>query len=223
MAPTEFAAHRPGLLGVLYAEDFDDEGDIVPAAAETSPGPPPELIEPVFSAAELEAACAEARAAGRLEAEHGLAASRTQMLGLLAAGVADGRAGAAAAATQAAESVAKCMMGVLAACLPALCERHGAAELSALARTVLPGLTDEPKIVVRLHPTMLPGIQAELAELDFELAERVQLLPTEAVAPGDVRISWADGSVTRHAGKTRHLVEDALAALGLLEREDAHA
>ena len=214
--------NRPGLLGVLYAEDFDDEGGVT-VVAEESPAAQPEVIEPLFTAAELEAACAEARAAGRMEAEHGLAASRTHMLGLLVAGMADGRAGARAAAMEAAGSIAKCMLSALAACLPAMCQQHGVAELNALCRAVLPGLVDEPKIVVRIHGDMIPGMQAELADLDFELAERIQLLATEAVMPGDVRISWADGSVTRNAGKARQLVEDALASLGLLEREITYA
>ncbi len=222
MAAPDFRPHHAGLLGVLYAEDFDDDGQALPSPEET-PLPEPEVIEPTFSAAELEAARAESRTAGRIEAEHGLAASRTRMIGLLAAGIADGRAGAHAAAMEAAESVAKCMLSTLLACLPALCERHGAAELRALSRAVLPGLVDEPKIVVRVHPHMLPGMQAEMADMDFELAERVHLLPTEAVAPGDARISWADGSVTRNAGKARQIVEDALASLGLLQREIADA
>ena len=214
--------HRQSLLGVLYAEDFDDDGT-APHAAEDTPAAEPEVIEPTFTVTELEAARAEGRAAGRAEAERGLAASRTHMLGLLATGVADGRAGAADAAIRAADSVAKCMLGVLLACLPAMCERHGVAELRALSRAVLPGLVDEPKIVVRVHPHMLPPMQAEVAALDFELAERIQLLPTEAVAPGDLRISWADGSVTRDTGKARTIIEDALAGLGLLQREIADA
>ncbi len=221
MMATDFRPHRPGVLGVLYAEDFDDDGT-APQLPET-PQAEPEVIEPTFTASELEAARAEGRATGRAEAERGVAASRAHMLGLLAAGIADGRAGAHQAAMQAAESVAKCMLSVLATCLPALCERHGAAELTALSRAVLPGLVDEPKVVVRIHPHMLPTMQAELATLDFELSERIQVLPTEAVAPGDLRISWADGSVTRDAGRARHLIENALAALGLLQPENADA
>lgn len=222
MTATAFHPNRPSLLGVLYAEDFDDDGTALPVA-EAEPLAEPEVIEPTFTLAELEAARAEARAAGRAEAERSVAASRTHMLGLLAAGVADGRAGAHDAAVAVADGVARCMLGALVACLPALCQHHGAAEVSALSRIVLPGLVDEPKIVVRINPHMLPAMQDEVASLDFELAERIQVLPTEAVAPGDMRISWADGSVTRDAGKARLIIEDALASLGLLQREIAHA
>ena len=222
MTSIDFTNRRAALFGVLYAEDFDDDGTAMPPSDEPA-APEPEIIEPSFTAAELEAARAEGRAAGLAEAERGLVASRTHMMGLLAAGVADGRAGAQAAAMQAAESVAKCMLSTLLACLPALCQHHGAAEVSALTRAVLPGLMDEPKIVVRVNPHMVPAMQAEIASLDFELAERVHLLPTEAMAPGDARISWADGSVTRDAGRARQLVGDALSSLGLLQREIGHA
>ncbi len=209
--------NRPNLLGVLYAEDFDLDGA---APAETAE---PEVIDPVFTAAELEAARAEGRAAGHMEAERGLAASRAHMLGLLATGVADARDAAKEVAEAAAEGVAKCMLGALAACLPAMCERHGAEELRALARYVLPAMHDEPRITVRVNPHMIAAMQAEVAALDFEIAERVHLLPTDAIAPGDARISWAEGCAVRDAGRARRAVEDALDALGLLEREIAHA
>ena len=211
---------RPSLLGVLYAEDFDDDGG-APAAADALPEP--EVIEPSFTAAELDAARVEARAAGRLDAERGVAASRNHMLGLLATGVADARAAAAEVAEAAAEGVARCMLGALAACLPALCERHGAEELRALVRMVLPAMQDEPRITVRVNPRMLPAMQAEVAALDFEIAERVHLLATDALPPGDARISWVDGSAVRDAGRARAAVQDALSALGLLEQEMADA
>jgi flagellar assembly protein FliH len=141
------------------------------------------------------------------------------MLSLLATGIADSRAGAREAAMAAAESMAKLMLTMLNLCLPALCKHHAAAELSALAKIILPGLIDEPKIVVRVNPQMVPVMEAEVAALDFELAERIHLLPTDAVAPGDARISWGDGSVIRDAGSARRMVEDALASMGLLQRE----
>ena len=78
MTVTAAYSPRPGLLGVLYAEDFDDDG-VQPAFSEPHPGPEPEIIEPTFSALELDAARAEAREIGRLEAEHALAASRTRL------------------------------------------------------------------------------------------------------------------------------------------------
>ena len=222
---------RPSLVGVLYAEDFDD-ADLAPAparpswrratdrpAAEAKSAEPvePEVAETSFTAAELDTARAEGREAGRVEAERGLAASRASMVGLLATGLAEVQGSAQGVAEMAAEGVARCLLSMMAACLPALCERHGAAEVQALARAVLPALVDEPRITVRVHPYMQAAMQTEVAALDIELAERVHLVPTEAVAPGNARISWADGSVVRDAARARRAVEDALAALGLFD------
>jgi flagellar biosynthesis/type III secretory pathway protein FliH len=213
-----FGSRQSGVLGVLYAEDFDDLGESLRHAA-PDPVPEPEIIEPSFTRAELDAARAEARAAGRAEMERGLSATRLHMLSLLANGVAESRAGAREVSMAAAESMAKLMLTMLNLCLPALCKHHGAAELSALVKTILPALIDEAKIIVRVNTQMVPVMEAEVAALDFELAERINVLPTDAVAPGDARISWADGSVTRDAGSARRLVEDALASMGLLQRE----
>ncbi len=222
MMVTATRALRPGLLGVLYAEDFDDEGT-VRASGDHDPAQEPEAIEPVFTPAEIDAARTEARLAGRVEAEHGLAAARNQLLELLAVGLADARAGAHDAAAAAAEGVARCMLSALAACLPTFCARHGAAELRALAGALLPALTDEPKITMRIHPQMLPMMQAELQAMDPDLAGRVHVSPTDAVAPGDARITWRDGSAVRDAARVRSAFEDGLALLGLSEKEHAHA
>ncbi len=212
---------RPGLLGVLYAEDFDD-GE--PSAAPgPEPAPEPEIIEPMFTASELEAARAEGRQAGRAEAEHGLAGSRNHQLALLATGLADARAEARTVAESAAEAVARTMLGVLASCLPAFCERHGAGEVRALARALLPALSEEPRVTVRINPHMMAVMQAELAGMDAEFAERVHLLPADAVPPGDARISWAEGSVVRDAARARAAFEEGLAELGLLQRERTDA
>ena len=206
---------RPTLVGVLYAEDFDDEAK--PPVEHEEP-PEPELIEPMFTGVELDAARAEAKLAGRAEAERGIIASRVQLLSLIATSMTEAQDGARAAAEHTAEAVARCMLTALTACLPALCERHGAGELRALARAVLPALTDEPRITVRIHPHMVAVLEEELATLDFEIAERVHLVATDAIAPGDARINWAEGSAVRDAARARSAVHDALAALGLHER-----
>lgn len=212
---------RDALIGVLYAEDFDAD-DTIPVAAPivaSAPPPEPEVIEPTFSADDLAMARDEARLQGRTEAEHGLAAARVRMLDLIAAGLADAREAAAAVAEARADTIGRIMLSAMVACLPALCSRHGAIELRALVQAVLPELVDEPRITVRVNPQMAAAMNAEITALDPDLAERIVLLPTDAMPPGDARITWQDGQAIRDAGQARRLLEDALAALGLLERE----
>lgn len=211
---------QTALLGALYAEDFDAT-EIVAVVPDDVPDPEP--ADPVFTAADMEAARAEGHATGRAESDHGLMATRVQMLGLVGLGMHDATAAATLVAEAASEAIARTMLGAMAACLPALCTQHGEAELRALARALLPNLVDEPRITVRLNPLMVAGLTLELAELNPDVAGRVVLLPADQMAPGDVRISWQDGSAVRHAGQARLAVEDALAALGLLEKETIDA
>ncbi len=209
---------RRRVIGVLYAEDFDAE----PAAEDIPPDsdvPEPEVIEPFFTAEELEAAREEGRTAGRAEAERGIAASRLHMLERIADALAEAQGEAATVAESAATGTARAMLSALATCLPTLCERHGAAEVQALVRIVLPGLVDQPRVSVRIHPRLEPVIAAELSALDSEFAERVVLLPNDAIAPGDVKITWEGGAALRDAGRVCAALNESLAALGLYEEE----
>lgn len=200
---------------VLYAEDFDDyPADLVVAT------PEPEIIDPVFTLAELESARAAAHAAGvaaeRARAEGADAAARTRALEYIAAALADAREAARHAAEDAAEGLAQAVLSVVAAGLPALCVHHGDAEARALLAALLPTLGSEPRITIRLNPRLASIVQADLAGLDADLAAAIHLTPTEALAPGDVRVSWDGGACQRSAAAACDAVRNALAPLGLL-------
>ena len=208
---------RRAFLGVMYAEDFDV--DRRARKPEPEVVPEPEIVEPVFTAADVEAARSEGRAVGLTESEHSLLATRVQMLTTIASGMADAQAAGTTVAEATAEAIARIVLSALAAIMPALCAQHGAMEVQAIARALLPRLADEPRITVRVHPLMMSAMTDEIGALDHEVAEHVLLIPTEQIPPGDARLSWQSGSAVRDAGRMRATVEDALAALGLLEKE----
>ena len=192
------------------------------------PGPcrSPKSSSPVFTAAELEAARAEARQAGRTEAEHGLTASRNRLLALLADGMLPKPAGGAyAAAEAAAEGVAR------SACwarwrMPAgsCASSHGAARIAragsdpccpALSR----GAAHHRSASTRTWSAVVDAGRGRVV-LDVEIAERVHVLPTDAMPPGDARITWADGSAVRDTGASAGWRSWRTGgALGLLQRE----
>ena len=142
-----------------------------------------------------------------------------QRLDQIASFLATAQAGADAVAEAAADSIARTMLSALAACLPALCARHGAGEVQAVMQAVLPGLVHEPRVAVRVNPLLIPAMTAEIAALDSEIAERVALVPVDAMAPGDVRVTWQDGAAVRDTARICAAVNDVLASLGLLEQE----
>jgi flagellar assembly protein FliH len=172
---------------------------------------------PVFTVADMESAHAAGRAAARLEIATSQAAKRINLLGQIANGIVESRAACAEAAEETAEAVARTMLSALAACLPALCARHGETELRAFVRAVLPSLVDEKRITIRINPAMIPGIAEEIAALEPAIVACTVLDPLESMAPGDAQVTWQDGSAIRDSAKIRTAIEDALAALGLLE------
>ena len=202
------------ILGVLYAEDFD-EADAPRPAAE------PEVIEPSFTLAELEAARAEGREEGErramLDRRANAAQAGADALAALAAAMAEAREEARLLAEAAAEAVSRTALSMLGGALPAFCSRHGDGEVRALVRQLLPMLAREPRAVVRVNPHTLPGVQAELAAADPELAARITLIPTDALPPGDLRASWDEGSLTRDSAAIGAAMRRALAELGLAD------
>ena len=215
MEPLPRASQRPGGAGVLFAEDFD-----VPETA-----PDPEVIEAVFSASEMagarDAAWLAGHAAGVQEvAASGEAATR-RALETIAREISAERDVAAVRAEQLAEAIAGLLLSSLAAAFPALCASYGDAEVRAIFRAVLPALTQEPAITVRANPRTAAALASEIERLDPDLAVHVQTTAYDAMPPGDVRITWRNGSSVRDASALWRQVAAVLVPAGLLRTDAA--
>lgn len=207
----------PGpVLGILYAEDFDD-----PAPETPPPIPEPDLEPraPVLTQADIDRACAEAVQRARLLWEGEQAGQRGAALAAIAEAVRQSRNAAEREAHALAEGTAMTMLAMLSGVLPRLCERHGPDEARALAQLLLPTLRNEPRISIRAHPALVPALEDDLTQLDPELAGAVTIAGTP-MAPGDLRVSWDRGSLRRDTAKILTAIQDALAQLGLLEPID---
>ena len=200
--------------GVLL---FDDDFDL-PAAA--SPPPEPEIIEPVFTAAELEAAreaaAREARDAALVESDTSTRATIGRALTAMAQEMAAARGEVAVDAAATAEAVTRLLLDCFATGFPALSARHGPEEAAAVLRHILPVLHREPKITVRVSPHIATAMRAEIEAMDPDLAARVTLIPTDAMAADDVRIGWENGGAIRETRALWTQIENILAPAGLL-------
>jgi flagellar biosynthesis/type III secretory pathway protein FliH len=200
--------------GVLL---FDDDFDL-PARP-----PEPELIEPVFTAAELMAAREEAGQDARdraiMEINDSARTAASRALTEIAVQITAMQEAAAAIAEQSAEAIARLLLDCFAIAFPALTVRHGPGELAALLREILPALHREPKITVRINPHLIPVMTEEVHSLDADLAARVRLIPADSVAVGDVRVTWEHGSAIRDAASLWSQIESVLAPAGLLNLE----
>lgn len=197
----------------LFEEDFDR-----PPPPETPPEP--EIIEPVYSAAELAAARAEAWREGhdtaQAEAHASDTASAAAALRLIAEQVAASRAEAAIVAEQESGALAGLLMDCLGAAFPVLCAAHGEAELLAIMRILLPALTQEQRVVVRIHPDSALAAQQEIERLDPDLLPLVELSPAVAIPRGDIRVAWRGGGAVRDCVALWNQIAGILAPAGLL-------
>lgn len=201
----------PGVL--LFDEDFD----LPPPSAE------PEVIEPVYTVAELtaarEAAAQESRDRALMEAEGSGRAAARRALTEMAAQLGAAEAEAAAVAEQTSAAIARLLLDCFATAFPALSARHGANEVAAVVQSILPALHRESKIIVRVNPHLIAAMTEELGTLDAELVTRVRLVPTDALALGDARVTWDNGSATRDTTSLWRQIENVLTQAGLLNSE----
>ena len=207
-----FTPTRPGSAS-LFDEDFDRP----PAPP---PPPEPEVIEPVFTVAELDSARETAWREGHdtalADAEKSATVIAGRVFAHIAAQLDTARAEASKIAEQSAEAIAHLLLDYFATAFPALSALHGVNEVRAIIRTVLPPLRQEPKIAIRLDPVSARSVAHEIERLDPDLVDRIDLIPTDAMKAGDLRITWRNGSAVRDTGALWQQVADILAPAGLL-------
>ncbi len=212
MIRTASIPEAPPLPGVLFAEDFDE-----PPRRPAPPAPPPEPeeIEPVYSLADLERAHADGVLAGRAEAQSDQARALANAIAAIGAQLQDAGPAAARVAEAAAEALAQMLLAMLSAALPTLCRRHGEAEARAVMAAVLPALSGLPRVHVRAHPSIMDGLAAELRSLAPEVAEVAVLSASDTMLPGDIRLSWQDGSAVRDTAGLLAEIDGILGEIGL--------
>lgn len=194
----------------VFVEDFDSPPPLPPE---------PEVIEPTFSAAELDAArnagFHAGRAAALAEAAAADHAAIRQSVETIAGRLASARDAGSQIATQSAEAMARLLLDSFALALPALCANHGDAELSAAIAALLPALAQEPAITVRVHPRHAAALSREIERLDPDAAARCRIIGSAAMAPGDLRVAWRNGGATRDVAAVWAQVMQVLGATGL--------
>lgn len=212
------ARSRP-VEGVLFAEDFDDPHE----AAHTEQVLEPAKVEPVYSANELASArndaWAEGHAAGIAEARTASDIMARTALAAMADQIRATREDLTALVEQIAHQIAKTLMTMLATMLPKLCEDHGDAEALAIAAAILPHLRHEPRLFIRTHPRMAAALHREIERMEPGLMPPIEIVPTDALAAGDISLSWQDGGATRDTGALWRSVANILMPAGLLDHD----
>jgi hypothetical protein len=195
--------------GILFVEDFDQKP--VDPPDETAE---PEIIAPVFTEADMDAAREAGRQAGLLEARTEHHAVQSQLCAAAMAAIGDAlaatRGDAEAVAQSVAEDAASAMLALLQAALPAAADALAGSEVVALLAVLLPALRREPDVEVRLHPDALPGVADELNGIFANYAGRLTLTADGTLAPADAKIVWQGGEAVRDTAKLWNDIRTAL-------------
>ena len=208
-------AHLSPLIGILYAEDFDDS----PNGPATQPGPTAEAEPPPLTQDDVDRACAAAVATARLHWQDEGCQLRTALLGQIATVLATARDAAERIAADTAEAAAKTVLALLSGALPHFCDQHGDAEARAIVDHLLPMLRSEPRIVIRVHPALASELQQEFASREADFTGKLTVLPAD-LAPGDIKIEWENGSLSRETSRILQAMQDVLGQLGLQQPQE---
>ncbi len=95
---------------------------------------------------------------------------------------------------------------------PELARRNALTEVEALIDQCLAQLRQEPHVVIRIADALLDPLRDRLEEITTKAAfdGKVVLLADDAVAPGDVRVEWADGGAERDSQRLWTEIEHVL-------------
>lgn len=216
----------PGLHGILFAEDFDDEPMVkIDDTTLSDAMPTPDImIDAVqFSADDLAAARQEGYAAGR---DAGMADAKGRhdkaiaaACDAIAAGIERDAAARADQIEQSVAAIARLLMDTLAAMLPATCARSQAREVADVVRTLVGDMTGEAVMRVSVAASLLDDLRSALISLPPPLLRRVVLFPTDDVAEGDALLTWDQGTASFSAARGRRAVMEVLVQLQLIQPE----
>ena len=206
-----------GPCGILYAEDFDTPPPVRLPVQAAPPPPPP----PTFTAAELEDARVSAADAARAEVMEAAEMAALQMRAAALSGIAEGvgrlREEVAAEVGRATEELSRAVLSMLQAALPSLMDATAGREISGLLGRLLPGLHAERQVTVRVSPEVLGTVEGDLAGLDEEQRARIRLVGADALAPGDLRVSWHEGRLVRDTAAIARASQEILRSAGYAE------
>jgi flagellar assembly protein FliH len=161
-------------------------------------------------AASVAGARAEAFVQGRLEGESDAAARLAEALEQVAARLADTARDLAAIEAAATGEAIRFAHGFALKLAGRLLDAAPMAAVEEAARAIFDDLRGQPHVAVRVAPGLVEAAREKLTAIGRErgFEGRLIVLGEPEIAPGDVRIEWADGGILRD----RAAAEAALAA-----------
>ncbi|WP_456305138.1 hypothetical protein, partial [Elioraea rosea] len=126
------------------------------------------------------------------------------------------------AAERAAGAIAATTLDLVAAALPVAAAAHALPGCAELAEKLLARLSGVDRIAIRLPPELArqlaPRLEAAAAAADF--SGRLDVIPTDGMVAGEMRVSWPGGEARRDPAALAAAARDVLQRLGLAGAKD---
>lgn len=200
----------------LFEEAFDQDDD---DGARDAGGKAAPVYDEATLLQEREAAFAEGVAHGRQEAEAEMAQAASRQaadaMGAIAAHLEMLLHAADRAEDAAIEAAPLAAANAVRAAFGALARQLGPQEIEAVIREAVRRAGDEPRIVARLAEADYEGLAPDIAGVAEKIGYpgRIVVLEDADIAPGDVKVEWADGGIARDLGRMTAAIESALVKL----------
>jgi hypothetical protein len=211
--PPDSPRHHPG---ILFAEDFDD---LHTPSSHAEPVEP-EMFAPIITDEDIADARRDGFEAGQIAARaeaalrlQDAARQSCERVGELALRLAEARE---TYLHNTVDAAAQLIFAALLATLPSLSARHVGHEILHLVRNTITGLAPDEIMTITVAPDCLAPLRDALATAPRDLARRVSLTSSDAMAQGDARLHWQDGAATRNAAMAEQAIGEILRSLGLL-------
>lgn len=191
-------------------EDFDAK--VVQLELVDTPPPPPTFSEEELSAAKT-IAFGHGQAAGRNEVETGLLQRVAGLVAAIEVHMVDLTRQESGRQERFARDAAALAVAMLRKLSPALASKNGLTEIEHVIAATFEEQAEEPRIVIRVHDSMLDPLQARIGALaeSRQFAGRLVLLAEPTLGPGDIRVEWADGGAERRVAVVLETLERMVA------------
>lgn len=199
-----------------YLFDVSFDADQIARAEAEAKAKEEEPPEPTFTLLQIDEARKqgydEGVLAGREEASGGIENSISQTLERIAQQLPTIVQAQSAANEQMMANAAEIAVTIMRKLMPALLERHGAAEIDALLSDCVSNLIDEPKIRIRVAADHAATVEERLESLvsasGFD--GRFLVEPDETMQPTDCCIDWPGGGVEKRSDDIWAQIDTAL-------------
>ncbi len=182
---------------------------------------------PTFSQAELEVATEAARQQGHAEgmaaATQSQAAQALAMATRIEQRIEQAFAQAAVAQRQDQTDLTEIVLAIARKLLPPFAAETALTTIQAMLTAACRDLGREPRLVVRVHDSMLDGLKKMLDGITQQqaYAGKIVLLADEALQPADCRIEWSDGGLEHDSAALWQQIDAAVQRAQQVRRQSA--